>query len=169
MATKVFTTDLKVGMFVADLDRPWVDTPFLLQGFLIEDDDQIAALRTHCEYVVIDRARSTGDQFQAPSAAEIARKNAAAPPPQSPPRPAPPPEPRAIPNELPEVRVDKDGNPRQLLKLEDIARRGRRGGKADNGEGGGFGRMFSGLKGGELDADMQEKSDTASDETKRNT
>ena len=49
MATKVFTTDLKVGMFVADLDRPWVDTPFLLQGFVIEDDDQIAALRTHCE------------------------------------------------------------------------------------------------------------------------
>mgnify|MGYP001061214867 CR=1 FL=1 len=45
MATKVFTTDLKVGMFVADLDRPWVDTAFLLQGFLIEDEDQIRALR----------------------------------------------------------------------------------------------------------------------------
>ena len=32
MASKIFTTEIKVGMFVADLDRPWVDTPFLLQG-----------------------------------------------------------------------------------------------------------------------------------------
>jgi len=69
MASKIFTTDLKVGMFVADLDRPWVDTPFLLQGFLIENDEQILALRTHCEYVIVDRARSTGDQFEAPPAA----------------------------------------------------------------------------------------------------
>ena len=67
MATKIYSTDLKVGMFVADLDRPWVDTPFLLQGFLIEDDQQIATLKTHCEFVIIDRARSVGDQFEAPA------------------------------------------------------------------------------------------------------
>jgi HD-GYP domain-containing protein (c-di-GMP phosphodiesterase class II) len=66
MATKVFTSDLRVGMFVADLDRPWVDTPFLLQGFLIEDEEQIAALRAHCEYVVVDRARSIGGEYEAP-------------------------------------------------------------------------------------------------------
>src|SRR6185295_5982361 len=67
MASKIYTTDLKVGMFVADLDRPWVDTPFLLQGFLIENDEQILALRTHCEYVIVDRARSTGKEFEAPA------------------------------------------------------------------------------------------------------
>src|SRR5689334_22958954 len=72
MASKIYTTDLKVGMFVADLDRPWVDTPFLLQGFLIENDEQIHALRTHCEYVIVDRARSTGDQFEAAPAAVTA-------------------------------------------------------------------------------------------------
>src|SRR5688572_4293027 len=72
MATKIFTTDLKVGMFVADLDRPWVDTPFLLQGFLIEDDSQIATLRSHCEFVIVDRARSVGDQFEAPKVASVA-------------------------------------------------------------------------------------------------
>ncbi|HUP30441.1 MAG TPA: HD-GYP domain-containing protein [Usitatibacter sp.] len=68
MATKVFTSDLRVGMFVADLDRPWVDTPFLLQGFLIEDEEQIAALRAHCEYVIVDRARSLGKEYEAPLA-----------------------------------------------------------------------------------------------------
>src|SRR5215208_5133720 len=78
MATKVFTTDLKVGMFVADLDRPWVDTPFLLQGFLIEDQEQIAALQTHCEYVVVDRSRSVGDQYEAGPG--MARPGANAPP-----------------------------------------------------------------------------------------
>ncbi len=67
MASKIFTSDLKVGMFVADLDRPWVDTPFLLQGFLIENDEQVLALRTHCEYVMVDRARSTGAEFEAVS------------------------------------------------------------------------------------------------------
>ena len=63
MTTKVSTTELKLGMFVADLDRPWVDTPFLLQGFVIEDERQIAELRSHCDYVIIDRARSTGKEF----------------------------------------------------------------------------------------------------------
>src|SRR5258706_5730817 len=72
MASKIFTTDLKVGMFVADLDRPWVDTPFLLQGFLIENDEQIAALKTHCDYVIVDRARSTGSEFEAVQGVNIA-------------------------------------------------------------------------------------------------
>ena len=66
MATKIPTTELKVGMFVADLDRPWVDTPFLLQGFRIEDEEQIRALVRHCQYVMVDRSRSTGDQYEAP-------------------------------------------------------------------------------------------------------
>ncbi len=82
MASKINANDLKVGMFVADLDRPWVDTPFLLQGFLIENEEQILALRTHCEWVMIDRARSTGAEFEAvsgisPATNTMARKPAA--------------------------------------------------------------------------------------------
>ncbi|HUQ28639.1 MAG TPA: HD domain-containing phosphohydrolase [Usitatibacter sp.] len=69
MASKILTSDLKIGMFVADLDRPWVDTPFLLQGFLIENEEQILALKTHCEYVMVDRWRSTGAEFEAPPVA----------------------------------------------------------------------------------------------------
>src|SRR5450432_3809115 len=67
MASKIFTSDLKVGMFVADLDRPWVDTPFLLQGFLIENEEQVLALKTHCNYVMVDRARSTGAEYESVS------------------------------------------------------------------------------------------------------
>jgi HD-GYP domain-containing protein (c-di-GMP phosphodiesterase class II) len=80
MATKVFTHELRIGMFVADLDRPWVDTPFLLQGFLIEDEEQIAALRAHCEYVMVDRARSTGEEYAASASGPVASTVAGAAP-----------------------------------------------------------------------------------------
>lgn len=74
MESKVDAKDLKVGMFVADLDRPWIDTPFLLQGFLIEDDQQIRQLQRHCQFVIIDRARSVGEEFTAaPKNSPVAR------------------------------------------------------------------------------------------------
>lgn len=46
-------------MFVSDLDRPWLGTPFLLQGFLIENDQHIEQLQEHCKFVVIEWDRST--------------------------------------------------------------------------------------------------------------
>lgn len=46
--------DLKLGMFVSQLDRPWLETPFLLQGFLIESVEDIEEIKKHCEYVYID-------------------------------------------------------------------------------------------------------------------
>ena len=54
MERKVSTFELKVGMHVSNLDRPWLDTPFPLQGFIIEDDNEIHALQQHCRYVFID-------------------------------------------------------------------------------------------------------------------
>ncbi len=41
-------------MYVAELDRPWLDSPFLFQGFSIESPDQLAALRECCQYVYVD-------------------------------------------------------------------------------------------------------------------
>ena len=42
---KINTSDLEIGMFVSGLDRPWLDTPFLTQGFLIESAAHIDRLR----------------------------------------------------------------------------------------------------------------------------
>jgi HD-GYP domain-containing protein (c-di-GMP phosphodiesterase class II) len=82
MHSKVPVKDLKVGMFVADLDRPWIDTPFVLQGFLITDGHQIAELQRICEWVTVDRARSTGAEFRKPEgAATAAAAGGAAPKP----------------------------------------------------------------------------------------
>jgi HD-GYP domain-containing protein (c-di-GMP phosphodiesterase class II) len=67
MHQKIAAKDLKVGMFIADLDRPWIDTPFLLQGFLLEDDEQLQQLRLHCHWAMIDPQRSVGKDFDAPA------------------------------------------------------------------------------------------------------
>ena len=143
MAQKISTIDLKVGMFVADLDRPWVDTPFLLQGFLIEDDEQIGALRTHCTFVMVDRARSIGDQFAAmPSnAGGAVPAMRGAPSPAAEPLKAAHPDPRGDSSVPPPPRAPRA--PGSIVNLEDIGRASM--GAAD-GEGM-LGRMVTGLKG----------------------
>ncbi|MFT7184685.1 MAG: putative nucleotidyltransferase with HDIG domain [Pseudohongiellaceae bacterium] len=51
---KLGTHSLKLGMYVVELDRPWGDTPFLFQGFLINHEDEIDQLCEFCDYVYID-------------------------------------------------------------------------------------------------------------------
>jgi putative nucleotidyltransferase with HDIG domain len=51
---KLHVSELKIGMFVSKLDRDWTETPFLLQGFIIEHMDDITVLDEYCEYVWID-------------------------------------------------------------------------------------------------------------------
>lgn len=46
--------ELRPGMYVAELDRPWVGTPFVFQGFLITSATQIDELKEHCKTVFID-------------------------------------------------------------------------------------------------------------------
>lgn len=45
---------LQLGMYVAELDRPWLQTPFHAHGFMLGHADQIDALRRVCSYVYID-------------------------------------------------------------------------------------------------------------------
>ena len=52
-------SSLSIGMYVAQLDRPWLETPFALQGFPIREQGDIDCLRDHCAYVYIDPARQT--------------------------------------------------------------------------------------------------------------
>lgn len=65
MLHMVASPDLRKGMFVAKLDRPWLESPFLMQGFLIEDNEQLAQLRETCRYVMVDRTRSIGTEYRA--------------------------------------------------------------------------------------------------------
>src|SRR3989344_635268 len=40
-------------MYVAELDRPWRETPFLFQGFEIHGEEELAQLRSLCQYVYV--------------------------------------------------------------------------------------------------------------------
>ena len=55
---KVATTELALGMYVARLDRPWLETPFLFQGFPITNNADIDKLQQYCEFVYVDQSRS---------------------------------------------------------------------------------------------------------------
>ncbi len=44
-------------MYVARLDRPWEDTPFLFQGFFVESAEQVEQLKHYCMHVYIDPLR----------------------------------------------------------------------------------------------------------------
>jgi len=45
---------LEIGMYISELDRPWLDTPFLMQGFLVETMDHINLVQEFCHFVYID-------------------------------------------------------------------------------------------------------------------
>jgi HD-GYP domain-containing protein (c-di-GMP phosphodiesterase class II) len=51
---RVAVSDLEFGLYVVELDRPWLDTPFLLQGFLADSQIELDTLRKFCSYVYID-------------------------------------------------------------------------------------------------------------------
>ncbi len=52
---------LKIGMYVCELDRPWLETPFILQGFTIRSLEDIDEIAKHCEWVWIEQ---TDDAWQ---------------------------------------------------------------------------------------------------------
>lgn len=51
---KIETANLQCGMYVAQLDRPWLETPFLLKGFEIRDANELQQLRHFCKHVYVD-------------------------------------------------------------------------------------------------------------------
>lgn len=60
LTEKIDASSLCIGMFVSELDRPWLDTPFLLEGVLIEEQEEIDTLVNLCEFVYVDLSLSVG-------------------------------------------------------------------------------------------------------------
>ncbi len=58
---KVDVADLEYGMYIAELDRPWVGSPFLFQGFLLEEEEDLNKLQDLCKFVMVDEERSQND------------------------------------------------------------------------------------------------------------
>lgn len=58
MLKRIWTEHLTPGMYVAELDRPWVETKFKFQGFMIRSGRDIALFRKTCIYVYVDAEQS---------------------------------------------------------------------------------------------------------------
>lgn len=69
---------LQAGMFVAELDRPWLDTPFLLQGFLVDSQIELDTLQRYCRYVYVDLELSNSALAAAIRSAELSDEPATA-------------------------------------------------------------------------------------------
>ena len=57
--------ELQFGMYVSKLDRPWTETPFVFQGFILRNQKQIDVMRKLCKHVFVDPEKEdlseTGD------------------------------------------------------------------------------------------------------------
>src|SRR5882762_2064459 len=54
MKKSVAVAELKMGMYIVELDRPWTETPFIFQGFYLESDEQLETLKQYCKTVFVD-------------------------------------------------------------------------------------------------------------------
>jgi HD-GYP domain-containing protein (c-di-GMP phosphodiesterase class II) len=54
--------ELTLGMYVTELDRPWLETPFLFQGFEIKTEAELKMLRNECDFVYIDVTKGTANK-----------------------------------------------------------------------------------------------------------
>jgi len=64
--------ELQFGMYVAELDRPWTDTPFMFQGFVLESERQLETLKKFCKFVTVDSERSERRAAPPPAAPRYA-------------------------------------------------------------------------------------------------
>lgn len=55
--------DLKKGLYVSRLDRPWIDSPFMFQGFEIETDEELTQLRSLCEVVFVEVSEAEAEEL----------------------------------------------------------------------------------------------------------
>ena len=70
---RIATRDLSVGMYVSELDRPWIETPFPLQGFHVRNDEDVRQLQAWCQHVYVDTQRSAA--VTAPVLAPVAARH----------------------------------------------------------------------------------------------
>jgi HD-GYP domain-containing protein (c-di-GMP phosphodiesterase class II) len=61
---RISARGLELGMFVSRLDRPWIETPFPLEGLKLKSQSEIEKLQRICSYVFIDTARGSSPDLR---------------------------------------------------------------------------------------------------------
>jgi HD-GYP domain-containing protein (c-di-GMP phosphodiesterase class II) len=64
---KVPVDDLRIGMYVDQLDRPWTETRFMYQGFFIQNQETLQELARVSRYVFVDAERNVAENKTQPA------------------------------------------------------------------------------------------------------
>jgi HD-GYP domain-containing protein (c-di-GMP phosphodiesterase class II) len=70
---EISVDELSFGMYVSKLDRPWTETPFVFQGFVLKTEKQIDVLKQYCKHVFVDPEKEDQDEIAKANAAELAK------------------------------------------------------------------------------------------------
>ena len=70
---QIAVDELRFGMYVSKLDRPWTETPFVFQGFVLKSDKQLDILKKHCKHVFVDPEKEDASEVGKVSKEEIAK------------------------------------------------------------------------------------------------
>lgn len=65
--------ELTFGMYVSKLDRPWTETPFVFQGFVLKSEKQLDTLKKYCKHVFVDPEKEDLSEVGKVSAEDIAK------------------------------------------------------------------------------------------------
>ena len=70
---RISVQGLALGMFISRLDRPWIQTPFPLEGLKLDSAEEIVKLQRICSHVWVDTLRGASPDlrhvaFEAPAA-----------------------------------------------------------------------------------------------------
>ena len=57
--------ELQLGMYVSKLDRPWTETPFVFQGFILRNEKQIDVIKKFCSKVFVDPEKEDLSEVEA--------------------------------------------------------------------------------------------------------
>jgi HD-GYP domain-containing protein (c-di-GMP phosphodiesterase class II) len=61
---KIHVSGLAIGMNVVELDKDWLESSFLYQGFIIQNTEDIRSLEAQCQYVWIEPVALTGSRHK---------------------------------------------------------------------------------------------------------
>lgn len=56
---------LRIGLYVSRLDRPWIDSPFVFQGFEVENDAELTQLQGLCKTVYVEVSAAELEELRA--------------------------------------------------------------------------------------------------------
>ncbi|UZE97673.1 HD-GYP domain-containing protein [Alkalimarinus alittae] len=72
---KIPVNQLQVGMYVSNLDRPWCETPFPIQGFYIRSVAEVESLETYCKHVYVDTVSAKKQAYESHAVPDASRRS----------------------------------------------------------------------------------------------